>query len=237
MASEVSRRAFLGTAGTIAAASAGVVAAGAAHAAEDGNDPSIKILGVCCSPRKGQTTATSLRVCLEAARGVGENVETELIELAGLKINGSLAAGIPLESGARDDFPALVPKLSDPKVAGIIIGTPVYMGNMTSLCKAFLDRCSVFRRGFTFSNKVAGVVAVAGGRNGGQELTIRSVHNSLLGLSMIIVGDGPPTGHWGGTVWSGHPGGVTNDEYGMKTVKNLGHRVGDVALRLARGTR
>jgi len=233
MASELSRRRFLGTAGTLAAASTGATLA---HAAQRDNQISIKILAICCSPRKGMTTSTSLQVCLEAAKGVADNVEVELIELAGLKINGSVAAGIPLEAGQEDDFPDLIPKLSDPKVAGIIIGTPVYMGNMSSLCKEFLDRCSVFRSGFKFADKVAGVVAVAGGRNGGQELTIRSVHNCLLGLSMIIVGDGPPTGHWGGTVWSGAPGGVSNDEYGMNTVKNLGTRVADVALRLSRGT-
>ncbi|MEE8451039.1 MAG: flavodoxin family protein [Thermoguttaceae bacterium] len=236
MASELSRRRFLGTAGTLAAATTGAGLARAAHAAEGENQTSIKVLGICCSPRKGKSTFTSLQVCLEAAEAVADNIEVELIELAGLKINGSAAAGIPLDDGQKDDFPDLIPKLSDPKVAGIIIGTPVYMGNMSSLCKEFLDRCSIFRQGFKFADKVAGVVAVAGGRNGGQELTIRSVHNCLLGLSMIIVGDGPPTGHWGGTVWSGAPGGVSNDEYGMKTVKNLGHRVADVALRLSRGT-
>jgi len=226
----------LGTAGPLAAASAATGLATSAHAAEGERQASIKILGICCSPRPGKTTFTSLQVCLEAARVVGDNVETELIELAGLNINGSIAAGIRPKDSEKDDFLSLVPKLSDPKVAGIIIGTPVYMGNMSSLCKAFLDRCSIFRSGFKFADKVAGVVAVAGGRNGGQELTIRSVHNCLLGMSMIIVGDGPPTGHWGGTVWSGAPGGVTADEYGMKTVKNLGTRVADVALRLSRGT-
>ena len=39
-----------------------------------------------------------------------------------------------------------MPKLAAPGVAGIIIGTPVYFGNMSSLCKAFLDRCIVFHK-------------------------------------------------------------------------------------------
>ncbi len=235
MKPDVTRREFFGKASTAAAvgATVGMLAAADAEAAQA--EP-IKIIGICCSPRKGKTTATSLKVCLEAAEKVADNEETELIELAGMEIDGSLAAGIPLRPGRKDDFPGLVPTLSDPRVAGIIIGTPVYFGNMSSLCKAFLDRCLVFRSNFALSNKVGGVVAVAGGRNGGQELTIRSVHNCLLGQAMIIVGDGPPSGHWGGTVWSGHPGGVTKDEYGMNTVRNLGQRVAEVALRLARGS-
>jgi hypothetical protein len=111
--------------------------ASASYAAEAASqDDKIKIVAISCSPRKGQTTATSLKVCLEAAGQVSPHIETELIELAGLKINGNLAAGIPLEPGEKDDFPPLVPRLTDPKVRGIIVGTPVYFGNMSSLCKA-----------------------------------------------------------------------------------------------------
>ncbi|NQU23136.1 MAG: flavodoxin family protein [Candidatus Nealsonbacteria bacterium] len=194
----------------------------------------MKIIAVCCSPRKGKTTFASLQVCLEAAKAVGDRIEVELIELAGMKIDGSLAAGLPLEPGQKDDFPELVPKLSDPSVGGIIVGTPVYFGNMTSLCKAFLDRCMAFRKNdFALRDKVAGVLAVGGARNGGQELTIRSVQTALMCQEMILVGDGAPTGHFGATVWSGAEGGVTEDEFGMATTRNLGRRVAEVALRVA----
>ncbi|NQT36972.1 MAG: flavodoxin family protein [Planctomycetes bacterium] len=228
MPSKVTRRKFLGTAGTVAAVSAGTHAA----LAEDSEETSatVKIVGICCSPRKGKSTATALAVALEAAKEAG--VEVELIELAGLRIPGEPAAGVALEPGERDDFPKLVPVLADAKVGGIIIGTPVYFGNMSFLCKAFLDRCNVFRRNFGLGDKVGGVIACGGGRNGGQELTIRSVHTCLLGQQMIVVGDAKPGGHWGGTVWSGAPGGVTEDQYGMTTAKNLGRRVAEVALRI-----
>ena len=142
---------------------------------------------------------------------------------------------MPLASGQKDDFPSLVPRLSDAKVGGIIIGTPVYFGNMSFLCKAFLDRCIAFRKNkFALANKVAGVLAVGACRNGGQEITIQSVQAALMSQQMIVVGDGPPTAHIGATVWSG--GGkkdVTEDEFGMATAKNLGKRVAELALRLA----
>jgi multimeric flavodoxin WrbA len=233
MVSEVTRRGFLGTAGTMVAAGAAVSAA-AAEPVEIEQAKPVKIVGICCSPRQGKSTATSLAVCLEAAAEVDKRINTELIELASMKINGNLAAGVPLEPGQQDDFPQLVPKLSDPKVAGIIIGTPVYFGNMTSLCKAFLDRCIVFRKdNFTLANKVAGVLAVGGGRNGGQELTIRSVQTALMCQEMIIVGDGRPTGHFGGVVWNSGKGEVTDVLFGMATVRNLGRRVAEVALLFA----
>lgn len=233
MASELTRRRFIGAAGTMAAAGT-VINAGPAQPAETGGSQSLRVVGICCSPRKGKATAASLRVCLDAAEQASEQIEVELIELAGMKIDGSLAAGLPLEPGQRDDFPSLVPKLSDPKVAGIIIGTPVYFGNMTSLCKAFLDRCIVFRKNnFALANKVAGVLAVGGTRNGGQELTIQSVQTALICQEMIIVGDGKPTAHFGATVWNSGKGEVTDDEFGMATAKNLGRRVAEVALRMA----
>ena len=225
----LNRRRMLGTVGAVVVAGAAVKAVAAPAEAAAGKKT--KIIAVCCSPRKGRTTSASLTVCLAAAAEL-PGVETELIELAGLAIPGQLAAGVPLAPGEKDDFPALAPKLSDPGVGGIIIGTPVYFGNMTYLCKAFLDRWIVFRKKFALADKVGGVVAVAGGRNGGQELTIRSVQTCLFGQGMIVVGDGKSTAHWGGTVWSGANKDVTKDEYGMTTVKNLGRHVAEMALRL-----
>ncbi len=236
MASDLSRRRFLGVAGT--AAAAGAVAHKAA-AGEDDSAPSgaIKILGIGCSPRKGMSTAKSLGVALEAAREVDPvRVKVELIELAGMKINGDLAAGVELEPGERDDFPRLVPKLTDPKVAGMIIGTPTYFSNMSSLCKAFIDRLIVFRKhDFALADKVAGVIAVGGGRSGGQLLAVESVQTCLYCQDMIVVGAGRPTTRCGAAVWNQKDKDVTEDETGMQAVRDVGRRVAELALRMSGG--
>jgi multimeric flavodoxin WrbA len=221
------RRDFVKT--SVAAGAAATVATPAAS-----SDGAVKIIAISCSPRQGKSTAAALGVCLQAVKEVSPRIETELIELAGLNINGSVAAGIPLPPGQQDDFPKFVPALADPKVRGIIIGTPVYFGNMSSLCRAFLERCIVlYQDKFALSNKVAGVVAVGGTRNGGQEVTIQSVQISLFCNEMILVGNGRPGPRHGATVWSGAEGGVLKDEIGMTTVKALGRRVAEVALRVS----
>jgi multimeric flavodoxin WrbA len=223
------RREFL-TTGFVAGAAAISMEATAAAAQSPGK---LKIIGISCSPRKGKTTAASLQVCLEAASQVSPKIEVEIIELAEMKIDGALAVGIPRAVGQKDDFDKLVPKLSDPKAAGIIIGTPVYFGNMTSLCKAFLDRCIAFRKNtFALSNKVAGVLAVGGARNGGQEITIQSVQAALLCQEMIIVGDARPGARIGATIWNAGKDDVTRDEFGMAGARNLGRRVAEVALQI-----
>jgi multimeric flavodoxin WrbA len=239
MPSKVNRRRFLETTGTAALLSAGAAVAAGPVPVKAAAPWPIKILGISCSPRKGKTTAAAMRICLDAVKATDGRIEVELIELAGLKIPGEVAAGVALEPGQRDDFPALAPKLSAPAVAGIILGTPVYFGNMSSLCKAFLDRWIVFHKEKRLADKVGGVLAVGGGRNAGLELTIRSVQVALMSQQMIVVGDAPPTGHWGGTVWGGNPAvnsgptpDIARDQEGIATVKNLGRRVAEFALRL-----
>ena len=71
------------------------------------------------------------------------------------------------------------------------------------------------------------------------ELTVRSVQVALMSQQMIVVGDALPTGHWGGTVWGGNPAVATGptpdiarDVEGIASVKNLGRRVAEMALRL-----
>jgi multimeric flavodoxin WrbA len=172
---------------------------------------------------------------LEAAKAVAEDqIGVELIELADLEIPGGPAAGIPLKPGQADDFPQVAAKLVDRAVAGIIVGTPVYFGSMTYLCKAFLDRCIALRmRQFALADKVAGVVAVGGVRNGGQELTIQGVQAALLCQEMLLVSDGRPTCHWGATLFNSGKDDISQDEFGVATAKNLGRRVAQVALARA----
>ncbi|HUU93134.1 MAG TPA: flavodoxin family protein [Phycisphaerae bacterium] len=228
MASDLTRRGFLGAAGAAAVGGTMASAAAAEGAAGAGKEKAIRIVGVSCSPRPGKTTAQGLGICLKAARESGPNVETELVELAGLNI----PVFDPAVPGSAD-FEKVAAKLDDPKVAGIIVGTPVYFGNMSSLAKAFLDQCMVFRKkGLALGNKVAGVLAVGGVRSGGQEMAIQSVQAALLCQEMIVVGDGRPTAHFGATLWN-QGDDVSGDEFGVTTAKNLGRRVAEVALRVS----
>lgn len=114
-------------------------------------------------------------------------------------------------------------KLADPNIGGLLLGSPVYMGSMSSQLKAFLDRSVVFRRnGFLFQDKPAAAIAVGGSRNGGQELTIQAIHAALLIHDMIIVGDGQPGAHFGGTLCSRDD--VTRDP-GLETAAATGRRL------------
>ena len=236
MESDQTRREFLTAAGVaIAAGTVGYAQAAGAEPTGAGADKPmpkpadmVKIIAVSCSPRKGKSTATALAAALDGAKEAGPRVAVELVELAGLAIDGGPAVGLPLAAGQKDDFPAVAAKLADPAVRGIIIGTPVYFSGMSYLCKAFLDRWMAFRKDFALADKVAGVLACGGSRNGGQEVTIRSVQDALFCHDMIVVGAGRPKSRFGAVVWANG-----DDKDSAANARNLGLRVAKVALALA----
>ena len=200
----------------------------------------MKIIGVAASARKNKSTRFLLEQCLEEAKSTaenaGQNLEVELIELAGLNVNGCIACDACKKGvlcSQEDDYQPIIAKLADPEVVGIILATPVYMGSMSSQAKAFLDRTVLFRRnGFMFKDKLGGAIAVGGSRNGGQEITIQAVHAAMMIHDMIIVGDGD---HFGGAAWGNHPEGYAADKVGIGTAKNLGRRMVEVAGKMQIG--
>ena len=196
----------------------------------------MKIIGINCSPRKGQTTQKSLEVCLKAIHNESDDIETDIIELADLDIRGCLGCGYckkQLKCKQKDDFNSLIPVLSDEEVAGIIIGTPVYLGTMASQCKAFLDRTVVLaRNGSLLRNKVGAVLAVGGVRNGGQELTIQAIQAAMFCHDMVCVGGGTRAAHFGAALVSNEQKGVECDEIGLETATDIGRRVAGLAILL-----
>jgi len=218
MSKQITRRKFLGAAGAAAFVSA--VGSTATAAGKP-----LKILGIACSPRKGMTTAKAVQAALDAAKGVDARIEIELIDLGGLNIAGHSP------KPPQDDFTAILPKLQDPAVAGLIIGSPSYFRGISSLCKAFIERCAPLREPRTLADKPVGVVAVGSFRNGGQELVIEQIQTTMLCFGMIPVGGNPPA-FQGATVLSVKDD-ISADELGLDTAKKLGARVAEAALRLA----
>lgn len=222
--SDMTRRHFFGAA---AVAGAAGVLAGKEARGESPAPGTARIIGLATSPRRGKTTAAAVAVALDAAKQAGPAVETELVELAGLHI----PVFDPAAPGSAD-FEQVAAKLTDPRVAGLLIGTPVYFSSMSSLCKAFLDQCMALRmKGFALAGKVAGVLAVGGVRNGGQELAIAGVQAALLCQEMILVGDGRPTAHTGATLWN-QGDDISKDEFGLSTARNLGRHMAEAAARM-----
>ena len=224
--SDMNRRLFLGAAAAAAAASAGIASAAEPAAG------SVKIIGIAGSLRKGKTTYKAVELALESAKTISPAIATELIELSGLNLDPYIAVGSK-SSDRPDDFPAVHEKLAAPNVFGILMGSPVYMGIISSPLKQLFERMLAFRQGgFPLQNKVGGAIAVGGGRNTGVELILQQLIMFMLSQRMILVGNGKPGDHWGGTMQS-QGDELSKDEDSLNTVRGVGKRVAEIALRLA----
>jgi multimeric flavodoxin WrbA len=104
----------------------------------------MKILGIVGSPRKKGNTELMMQAALAGAREAG--AETEIALVAGKNIAGCDGCEVCVKTGIcriKDD---MVPIYAQMKAAdGIIFGTPVYYGNVTSQAKAVIDRCHCLR--------------------------------------------------------------------------------------------
>ena len=222
----MNRRLFLGATALSAAGLSTL-----SHAAEPAAG-SVKILGLAGSMRKGKSTYKAVELALESARTVSPAITTELIDLSGLNLDPYIAVGSK-SSELPDDFPALREKLEAPSVFGILMGSPVYMGLVSSPLKNLFERMVAFRQGgFPLGNKVGGAIAVGAGRNTGFELVLQQLIMFMLSQEMIVVGDGKPGNHWGGTIQSQGEE-LTKDEGSLNTVRGVGKRVAEIALRMA----
>jgi multimeric flavodoxin WrbA len=222
----MNRRLFIGAAAAAAAASAGLT-----NAAEPAAG-SVKIIGIAGSLRKGKSTYKALELALDAARTVSPAIATELIELSGLNLDPYIAVGSK-SSDRPDDFPAVREKLVALDVFGILMGSPVYMGIVSSPLKQLFERMLAFRQGgFPLKNKVGGAIAVGAGRNTGVELILQQLIMFMLSQEMILVGDGTPGDHWGGTMQSQGEE-LSKDEGSLNTLRGVGKRVAEIALRMA----
>lgn len=191
----------------------------------------VKILGIVGSPRERGNTAFLVEKALKAAGEVG--ADTELINLGAMDIEPCIACDSCKETGEcaiYDDMYEITEKLQ--KSHGIIIGSPVYFGCVSSQTKMFMDRSRPLRMDFKLKNKVGGAIAVGASRNGGQETTCSAIHDFFLIHDAIVVGDGAPLAHYGGTGFGAAPADVGEDDFGVETSRNLGKRMAELAIKL-----
>jgi multimeric flavodoxin WrbA len=213
---------------------------------------SVKILGIAGSPRHGNTEIL-VKEALKSAESIG-NVETSFLHIGGLKINPCNACFRCFEEGTNerpcpthdDDMKMVYPKLIE--ADGLILGSPVYYGGISSQLKTMIDRTEPLVRytknlGGKLANKVGGAIVVGYNRNGGQETAIQMIHHFFLVHDMIIVGTGPedtPGCYYGGSGVT-YPkrsrivNAVMDDELGFKSSRGVGRRVAEVAKLLKTG--
>ncbi len=130
-----------------------------------------------------------------------------------------------LRDGSTRDLDKLLGKLE--KVDGVIVSTPVYFGDRSSIIQDFFDLARK-NRGL-FAGKSFGAMSVGAKRNGGQETTNIYALNEAMDIGFIVTGNGPATSQYGGTAWAGHKGHIREDYFGLETCVGTGRKVAQTA--------
>lgn len=187
------------------------------------------LIGLNGSPNKEGSTKFLLTRVLEKAQSLG--AETKILEVGELlnsaKHSFCTACSNPCSAACYKGT-----KLEEAfelmgKADGIIFGSPVYFGSISAQLKAFFDKTRKLRGEKVLYNKVAAGITVGASKYGGQETTLKALHDIMLVHGMIIVGDGyheDDCGHHG--VGAHRP--AASDEYAIKRADILAKRLVEV---------
>ncbi|WP_449241238.1 flavodoxin family protein [Desulfoscipio gibsoniae] len=148
----------------------------------------MNIIAINGSHRKGKNTAALLRTVLGEAASLG--AATELLELTDYNIKLCLSCNKCLGrtqcSITDDDMASIGEKLL--AADGIVLGSPVYWSNVTTLMKNFMDRTRYMHMTRNLlAGKAGAAVTNAGLRNGGQEAALRIMEFFLMAQGLYVV--------------------------------------------------
>lgn len=144
----------------------------------------MKVLGIVCSPRQGGNTQTMVEEALGAAAKTG--AETELVLVADKNIAPCDACATCRETGIcrlKDDMQPIYQQLG--AADAIILGTPVYFGNLSAQAKAIIDRTYLFLGDRRLKGKVAAPIVVA--RRIGAAQVRNFLYSYFIGQGMITM--------------------------------------------------
>jgi NAD(P)H dehydrogenase (quinone) len=117
----------------------------------------------------------------------------------------------------------------------VIVGSPVYFGNMSGEVNTFFDnwllKFGVFRD-FKMRNKVGGAFATGAAVSNGKEFTMLAIIEAMLVNQMIVVSGG---GAFGASATTG-PDSPGIDEKELATARDLGKRVAEIAAVTKHGS-
>lgn len=188
------------------------------------------ILAINGSPHNDGDTSFLLKQALEECNTRG--AETKILFcreiLRDLRNPFCIACSSPCQGKCYQNKELATAYALISRADALILGSPVYFGTVSAQLKAFFDKSRALRTQKKLLNVVGGAITSGGSRFGGQETTIRAMHDIMLVHGMIIVGDGyheDDCGHTGAAAQ--HP--AREDENAIKRSRIMGKRIFEVA--------
>ena len=179
----------------------------------------MKVIAFNGSARKDGNTAILVNTVFKELKKA--DIKTELVQLAGKKIQGCLACGKCYKNKdkrcviSNDIVNECIEKMIE--ADGIILASPTYFTDVSSEMKALIDRSGYVTRAndHLFKRKVG--AAVVAQRRAGAIHTFDTLNHFFFINQMIV----PGSSYW--NIGMGlAPGDVKKDKEGLATMKTLG---------------
>ena len=202
----------------------------------------MKAIGICGSTRKNATDFAVRRALEILEKEYG--VETTYFTVRGKKINMCIHCNDCVRKDSKtctvftDDISHINEEFLESDI--IVLGSPIYEMGMSPQMSAILSRTrpnynALKENPNVFYDKLGMAIAVGGARNGGQEMTINSLHGFFHTNGIIPIGASMGV-YSGAAIWSKDTVPFTEevDEYGIKNLDTLTRKVGET-LKLIKG--
>lgn len=179
----------------------------------------MRVIAFNGSARRDGNTALLIKQVLRELENAG--IDTELIQLAGTRIQGCSACSECFETLDKrcvltnDPINDYIAKMLNAE--GVILGSPTYFADLTPELKALIDRAGMVARanGDMFQRKVGAAVVVM--RRAGAIHAFDSINHFFFIGQMIV----PGSNYW--NIGIGRAvGEVQNDVEGLETMTTLG---------------
>jgi len=202
----------------------------------------------------GRIRGNTYLLCQAACEGISQaGGHPHFVSLVGKRISPCMgyACDACRSNGGRcvveDDFQEVYHHVNESD--GIILATPVYVGTISAVLKAFMERFRAGSVGALFygqvdpmRDKVGGALAVGIHPYGGQEFALQAIIDFFLAEEMIVVGGDTPHAYFGA---AGESMGVKEDHpcppdslvgsAALKGATSVGARVASVSRWVLEG--
>ena len=195
----------------------------------------MKAIAISGSAKKGGNTAFMLKTVLEELER--ENIQTELIELAEEEIKSCTACYKCFKNKNKrcviedDNLNNYFKRLTEADI--IILGSPVYLVDITPKLIAFMERCGMvsMANGYPLKRKIGAGVVVRY-RRAGAIHGLDSINHFFLVEQMTVIGSNYLTIGVGRGSEAISFTESEMDEEGLKTMLDLAHNISWLAKKL-----
>ena len=183
----------------------------------------LSILALNCTLKPAGASSTDRLLSLVLDQFAKEDATGDIVRIAALDIK----PGVSSDEGDGDQWPTVRQKVIDADI--LLIGTPIWMGQPSSVCKRVLERLDAFLGETDEANRTpaygkVAAVAVVGNEDGAHHVSAE-LYQALADVGFTIPAGGP-------TYWVGEAMGSTD----FKDLDTVPDKVAATNRMLARNT-